>query len=1521
MHHVTLINSNVFQTEDLCACASPPPEPETDLQKTESMTCDDNIITSTGSTGTDRPAGEQPRSAADTEPQCALPARRSGMDSHFVVRATLGGDHVDTLIDTGATMTLIKPEIAQRMCAAKQVTIENCDNISVQLADSSLCVINQYIIARLCISDITTECKLFLMSLPPGYDVLLGMDWLQDNDVWLHPKRKRLVLTSRGQPNGAHVCLTCPEGSILPVMTPRAAGEKRLHGVFSLRASATENNNEVEIVTAREFTRREKLLRRGELSWESFSGEEGNISGSHVAQTVASAARAAKKKSQRRAAHTREHQRASACAAEHTESDAHVRTDGTEPAPSAAHDGEEVFLVNVTFTPPPAEHTAASAVPAEHEGLPTCKIPLSEINATIPEYQGWVNDLIAQKFEHFVCMEEIKKFEPHPDDEPLKIRLKKGATPPTPRRYRVPVHLLPQLQEFIKDMAAKGWIRPSNSAWSSPVLVIKKPGVNADGTPKNGWRFVIDLSRTNECIEPQQYYIPDIHEMWAKLQGSKYISLIDLKSGYWLCPLSEESRQYTSFQCPYGQWEYTVAPMGLVCSAAHFQRFIERKLDKHGLLYRRSILNAPKSDVDQALESREPISEADDTGTCGTHETESGTVYTHEGCTSVYQDDLVVMGDDPEEHKANLLAVFRVLSSEKLFVAPNKLALFCRYVRYLGAVGGNDILCCDPLKVEAIDSMPVPKTQKDIRVFLGAAGFMRRWISNYSKIISPLNELLKKGADVVAEWTERHDKAVADLKGALTSYPVLRQFDPNLPITILSDACDGSVGGAMCQPHEGKLAVVAYCSACLRGPQLNYSVQEKEAYGALFCVEKFRHYLLHSRFKLMLRTDHESLQFLRSKQDTGLVGRMARWAMKLSDYNMDISYIRGQANTLADALSRLVFSGDKVDGTVGCILTLYPETERAVHSAVAAHVGVCESEGGRSYRVDADTRFEFEGEEAFMAELASLDPDPDTARERVLLMSTLPRSALPITPADYKCDKDFGLLYRAHTVAKSLTKEESKRMAQRMTQYYVRGGLLWHMCADGDVICVPEGTAKNSKMNLRGQILSELHDTGLAGHRGNHATYLAVRRRYTWPKMSRDVENYVQSCDTCQSSKKSRQLKGGKLVPLLLPLTHGTHYSMDFLTDLPSATASEFNCCLVVVDRFSKRVYLIPTWKTADSEITAELFFANVVRHNGAPLELVSDRDSKFTANFWRALWRRMGTSLRLSSARSQSTDGQTERAIAVVEEILRTAVNYRQDNWVDQLPAVEFAINNSVAASTGMAPLFLETGRHALLPIDISTAGIAQHDINAVTRARGKRSAPAAAQEPPAQRPRHTESSSERYLLRVRAAHQRARDALDAARTRMCETADGRRRAVQLAIGSLAWLSADGITLDLHRDRPCRKLTPVYFGPYRVLEQISPCSYRIELPASCKIHDVFHVLRLKPATDDLFRNRKPKKLPPVEDDFYEVDKIVADRKRYGKTEYLIRWKGYSMNESQWIPESDLKCPKLLKKYLAEKEY
>ena len=178
-------------------------------------------------------------------------------------------------------------------------------------------------------------------------------------------------------------------------------------------------------------------------------------------------------------------------------------------------------------------------------------------------------------------------------------------------------------------------------------------------------------------------------------------------------------------------------------------------------------------------------------------------------------------------------------------------------MRYLGAVCGNDILACDPLKVEAIATMPVHKTPTGIRAFLGAARFLRRWIPHYAAKTTPLNAMLKKGIDIGKEWGKAQDKAVQIIKDTLTSYPVLRAFNPDIPCTIVSDACDTSVGGALCQQHEGKLAVVAYCSMALKGPQLNYSVQEKEAYGVVICVEKFRHYLLHSRFQVRICTDHK----------------------------------------------------------------------------------------------------------------------------------------------------------------------------------------------------------------------------------------------------------------------------------------------------------------------------------------------------------------------------------------------------------------------------------------------------------------------------------------------------------------------------------------------------------------------------------------------------------------------------------------------------------------------------------------
>ena len=132
-------------------------------------------------------------------------------------------------------------------------------------------------------------------------------------------------------------------------------------------------------------------------------------------------------------------------------------------------------------------------------------------------------------------------------------------------------------------MLKKGFIRPSTSPHSAPVLVIPKPR-NADGSSR-GFRLVTDFRALNEAAEPFQHPIPDVNSMYEKLRRAKYISTLDLKNGYWNAGLDEESRPLTAFATEFGLYEYNVVPQGLVCSAAFFQHWVEAKLRRHGVLF------------------------------------------------------------------------------------------------------------------------------------------------------------------------------------------------------------------------------------------------------------------------------------------------------------------------------------------------------------------------------------------------------------------------------------------------------------------------------------------------------------------------------------------------------------------------------------------------------------------------------------------------------------------------------------------------------------------------------------------------------------------------------------------------------------------------------------------------------------------------------------------------------------------------------------------------------------------------
>ena len=238
------------------------------------------------------------------------------------------------------------------------------------------------------------------------------------------------------------------------------------------------------------------------------------------------------------------------------------------------------------------------------------------------------------------------------------------------------------------------------------------------------------------------------------------------------------------------------------------------------------------------------------------------------------------------------------------------------------------------------------------------------------------------------------------------------------------------------------------------------------------------------------------------------------------------------------------------------------------------------------------------------------------------------------------------------------------------TKYYeLRDELIY--LKDGNRLAVPQNKS------LITTLLQEHHDSKTAGHFGVDKTYELLSRHFYWPKMIKDVKKYIQSCDICQRNKGSNVAPAGLLQLLDTPTTKWEQITMDFIVQLPP-TKQGYDAIFVIVDRLIKRAHFIPIHTSATAPEIAKLFLNVIFKDHGLPRIIVSDRDAKFTSKFWQQLFKELGTTLSMSTSFHPQTDGQTERTNRTLEEMLRSYVNYKQDNWDEYLPLAEFAYNNS---------------------------------------------------------------------------------------------------------------------------------------------------------------------------------------------------------------------------------------------------
>ncbi len=209
----------------------------------------------------------------------------------------------------------------------------------------------------------------------------------------------------------------------------------------------------------------------------------------------------------------------------------------------------------------------------------------------------------------------------------------------------------------------------------------------------------------------------------------------------------------------------------------------------------------------------------------------------------------------------------------------------------------------DELKVQAVTEWPQPSTVKELQRFLGFANFYRRFIRNYSTVVSPSTSLLK-GKPTKLRWTGEANNPFITLKEKFTSAPILKHPDPSLPFVVEVDASDCGIGAVLSQRHgqPSKLHPCAFFSRKLTTAERNYDVGNKELFSMKAAIEEWRHWLEGAIHPFQVITDHKNLEYIKSAKR--LNPRQARWALFFTRFQFTVTYRPGSKNCKADALSR-----------------------------------------------------------------------------------------------------------------------------------------------------------------------------------------------------------------------------------------------------------------------------------------------------------------------------------------------------------------------------------------------------------------------------------------------------------------------------------------------------------------------------------------------------------------------------------------------------------------------------------------
>lgn len=918
-------------------------------------------------------------------------------------------------------------------------------------------------------------------------------------------------------------------------------------------------------------------------------------------------------------------------------------------------------------------HAVESVLPQSSVSPVNRHPPMQESNFTLnfgesPLSQAW-RDRISAKLRE---MPDV--FSQHDLDfghtQKVKHRIQLHDETPFKHRAR-PIHPqdLEAVRRHLRDLLASKVIRESESPFSSPIVVVRK---------KNGdVRLCIDYRKLNLQTVKDAYALPNLEETFSALTGSKWFSVLDLKSGYYQIEVEEADKPKTAFVCPLGFWEFNRMPQGVTNAPSTFQRLMEKCMEDINL---REVL--------------------------------------------VFLDDLIIFSETLEEHERRLLKVLSRLREYGLKLALEKCKFFQTSVRYLGHIVSERGVETDPEKIEALKTWPSPTNLKELRSFLGFSGYYRRFIKDYSRVVKPLTDLTvgypptRKGSKrsegkgpyhnpkepFGGRWTQLCEEAFRSVIDKLTTAPVLGFANPKLSYFLHTDASIKGLGAALYQEQEGQMRVIAYASRGLSRSESHYPAHKLEFLALKWAVtEKFRDYLYGSQFTVI--TDSNPLTYVLTT--ARLDATSYRWLAALSTFSFKLQYRAGKLNADADGLSRRPqeplaenpVSQKEYERIQQFMQHHLTEATDAHDTASEVVQAICEK---HLVRQPTDV-----GSGIAFVESLALYPDaiPDSYEqeddfEGLPVVSFLSRDLCDEQRADPVIREVISSLESGEKPSPTVRKElpDLPFFLREWSRLELKDGVLYRKRKMEDSVTyqlvLPE--------DLRPSVLSSLHDS--MGHMGVERTLDLVRSRFYWPKMAAEVEQKIRTCGRCVRRKALPQ----KATPLVnIQATRPLELvCMDFLSLEPDK--SNTRDILVITDFFTKYAVAVPT-PNQKARTVAKCLWENFVVQYGFPERLHSDQGPDFESRTIKELCEMAGVK-KTRTTPYHPRGNPVERFNRTLLSMLGTLEEKDKVHWRDFVKPLAHAYNCTRHEVTGFTPYELMFGRQPRLPVDLAF-GLPYHD------------------------------------------------------------------------------------------------------------------------------------------------------------------------------------------------------------------